>query len=250
MVSFERQQQIINILKENKFVTIRLLCKKLFASEATIRRDLNIMQKKGLIVRIRGGATLIKGTNQDTPLFIRSTKDKERKKIIAQLATEYINNSITLFMDSSSTVTFLAEKLSDFENLSIVTNGISTINVLNEFTSVKIFSTGGIIKNNSSMIGQLALNNISNFRADILFFSCCGLSTEFGTTEASEDNAEIKKLMCKNSKRRILLCDSTKFNQEFFCKVCDIKDIDIIITDKKPNDEFIKQIPLRTQLIY
>lgn len=242
MLSFERQQQILDILKEHKCVRVDFLCKKLYASGATIRRDLSEMDEKGLITRVRGGAALIEGTNQDAPLLVRSNENRDKKEYIAQLALRYVHDSATIFMDSSSTVTFLADKLAGFRDLSIVTNGIATMNSLNEYTTAKVFSSGGLIRNNSSFVGQIAIDSIQNFRADIFFFSCCGLSFEGGCTEADEDNAALKKQMWKNAKKRILLCDSTKVNQDYFCKVCDIQDIDLILMDPNPAHSFMKEL--------
>lgn len=242
MLSFERQQQILQVLKERRCATVDYLCQHLYASGATIRRDLQEMAEKGLVTRVRGGAALIEGTNQDAPPLVRVNKEKEKKEYIARLALRFVSDSATLFMDSSSTVTYLAAKMEGFRGVSVVTNGLPTLNMLNERTTAKVLVCGGVLKNNSSIVGQEAVDLVESFRADILFFSCCGLSLDWGTTEASEDNTKVKKAMCKNAKRRVLLCDSTKFDQEYFCRACPIQDLDVIITDQKPSKEFLNGV--------
>lgn len=226
-----------------------MLCKKLFVSGATVRRDLEDMAGKGLILRIRGGATLFDGRNQDAPLPLRSNTNIEKKQYIAQLALPYLIDYSTLFMDSSSTVTALAEKMKDLKGRSIITNGIATANVLNE-TSAKVFLCGGLIKNNSSLVGSSALNMIDQFYADILLFSCCGLSGDIGATEASEENAVIKRKMMQNSRKKIILCDSTKFDQKFFCKTCALSDVDVLITDRKPDNNFLSDLPSDCKVVF
>ncbi|HEX3076567.1 MAG TPA: DeoR/GlpR family DNA-binding transcription regulator [Lachnospiraceae bacterium] len=252
MLSYERQNQILELLNENQSVTVNYLCRKLFASGATIRRDLSEMEGKGLLTRVRGGAALIKGNNQDAPLFIRSQKNIDKKRIIAKLALSYINDYDTIFMDSSSTITVLAGELTleDYQKLTIVTNGIATSNVLNDSAHVKLILCGGYVNNHSSTVGQLAIDAFSNYRADKLFFSCCGFSVNAGITEASEDNAMVKRQMLKNAKQHILLCDSTKLGLEYFCKSCDFSDLDVIITDELPSEEVMKRLPSTVQLIY
>lgn len=250
MLSYERQKQILDLLKEHQYVSVPFLCKRLYASSATIRRDLADMSERGLLARIRGGATLMDGANHDAPLFVRTNTNCDKKKIIADLALKYINDSKTFFMDSSSTITYLATRLEAYHNITVVTNGIETSNVLNDHTSAKIFLIGGLIKNNSSTVGQIAIETILNFHSDVFFFSCCGLSAKAGVTEAIEDNVAIKRQMCKNTRKRILLVDSTKFSQEFLCKSCSLNDIDIIITDEKPNDHFLKSLPESVKIIY
>lgn len=250
MHSFERQQQILDILRGHSFASVDFLCKKLYASPATVRRDISEMDERGLINKVRGGAAIIEGTNKDAPLLVRANKNREKKDIIAKLAIKYITNSMTIIMDSSSTVTVLAHRLESFQNATVLTSGIATLNYLNENTTLKVISSGGRISNKSAMTGQTAINTINNFHADIMFFSCCGFSIECGTTEAAEENAEVKKAMCKNAKQTILLCDSTKFNQEFFCKACAIQDIDIVITDKKPSDIFLQEAEKFLKVVY
>lgn len=250
MLSYERQNQILDLLKEHQYVTVPFLCKRLYASSATIRRDLSNMSSKGLLTRIRGGATLMDGANHDAPLFVRTNTNCDKKKIIADLALEYIGDSKTFFMDSSSTITYLATRLDSYHNITVITNGIETSNVLNDHTSAKIFLIGGLIKNNSSTIGQIAIEAIQNFHSDKLFFSCCGISAKAGVTEAIEDNVAIKRQMCRNAKEKILLVDSTKFSQEFLCKSCSLSDIDVIITDEKPDDYFMGNLPDHVKIIY
>lgn len=242
MLSFERKQQILDILKQRKTATVEFLSKRLYVSAPTIRRDLAKMEEDGMILRVRGGAALLQGTNHDTPLLIRTSKNREKKLHIANLAQRYISDSSTLFLDSSSTVTVLAEKLERYQNLSIVTNGTATSHLLNETTCAKIFTCGGLIQNKSSIVGSFAVQMVNNFHADVLFFSCCGLSQSSGSTEASENTAAVKKAMLHNAKKKVLLCDSTKIGLEFFCKVCSLSELDAIITDSKPNAAFLQHI--------
>lgn len=250
MLSFERQHQILDLLKEERFVTVNYLCSKLYASEATIRRDLAEMNEKGLLYRVRGGAASIDGTNEDAPLLLRTNTEIAKKQIIASLALNYISENDTIFLDSSSTISTLADRLYEHKHLTVVTNGITTSSLLNDFSSLKLYLCGGRVQNQSSIVGPLALDTITKFHADKFFFSCCGISTDAGITEANEENATVKRHMFENAKQRILLCDSTKFGQEFFCKACNIQKIDVIITDLKPAEEFFETYGARTTFIY
>lgn len=250
MLSYERQQQILQLLKEERFVTVPYLCTKLYASGATIRRDLAEMDEKGLLYRVRGGAASIEGTSEDAPLLLRTKTEMEKKRIIASLALSYISEYDTMFFDSSSTISTLAERLGEHKHLTIVTNGFSTANILNDFASTKLYLCAGRMQNQSSIIGPLAIETINKFCVDKFFFSCCGLSPYAGITEANEENATLKRHMFQNAKTRILLCDSTKFNQEFFCKTCDIQDLDFLITDEKPPADFLELFQDTVKIIY
>jgi DeoR/GlpR family transcriptional regulator of sugar metabolism len=244
----ERRQQILYILHQKKFVTVERLCKELYSSPATIRRDLADMAEQGMLSRLRGGAELLEGSNNDMPLLLRIQKEKEKKEIIATLAADYLENTSTIFMDSSSTIYYLAVQLKNYSARSVITNGLATMNYLNQHTAATVYCTGGQLFHQSSFVGNHALDTVKSYCADAFFFSCCGFSVKNGSTEAEEENAVVKRAMCENAKKKILLCDSTKLNHDYFCKACPADSIDLIIMDKKPDEETIEA--LGEKLIY
>lgn len=242
MLSYERHQQILDLLKEYRCATVEFLSSRLFTSPATIRRDLAAMAEKGLVTRVRGGAALTEGNNQDEPPLLRVNKEREKKERIAQLALPLLRDGNTVFLDSSSTVSTLAKRFSSLRGLSVMSNGIAAINLLNEKTTAKVFTCAGVVQNQSSIVGQLAVHTVEAFHADLFFFSCCGLSLRCGATEASEEAAAVKRAMFRNAHKRVLLCDSTKFGLEFFCKSCELSQVDVIVTDRKPDSAFLQGV--------
>ena len=246
MLTYERQLEIMEIIKKNQVVTVDYLSKKLFASPATIRRDLSDMEKKGLLKRIHGGATIFESTAADAPLLLRTKKETDKKRRIAELALPLVASNSIIFMDSSSTVTMLATLFDRFTDKNIITNGLVTANVLNEKTDNNVYLTGGQIVGNSSLIGNFGIKMAESINADLCFFSCCGFDTK-GTTEAKENIGVFKEAMVRNARKNVLLCDSTKFSHSYFCNAIDISCIDTVVTDKKPADEFLA---LNVEFIY
>lgn len=238
MLSAERQEQILEILKEHRRASVDFLSKNLYASAATVRRDLAHMEEMKMLRRVRGGAERIDGINRDTPLLVRANKNRDLKEKIAALALRFTQGKRTMFLDSSSTVTVLAERMAAFRNITAICSGMETLRVLNERSSAELICCGGNVMNNSSIVGAGALHTIESYHADVCFFSCCGLSLPFGTTEALAENAAVKKAMCRNADLRVLLCDSTKFGRNFFCRSCGFSEIDIIVTDREPDEDF------------
>jgi len=237
MISFERQAKILALLKQHECVTVDFICERIYASPSTVRRDIARMCEDKLLLRVRGGAAVLEGSGHDAPSLLRFSKNVDKKKKIASLAMRYIKNASTLFLDSSSTTAYLAGHLDSFQDLSVVTNGIQALNTLNERTQAKVFPCGGYILNNSSIVGSEAEKTIRTFRADIAFFSCVGFTLEGGAMDALPENSAIKREMMAHARKRILLCDSTKFGQEYFCKICDTDEIDLVITDAEPPEE-------------
>ena len=171
MLISERRQQILSILHRDQFVTVEKLCGALYASPATIRRDLAEMARQGVLRRLRGGAEPTEGSNSDIPLLLRLQKDKEKKEKIAAIAARFLGGATTVFMDSSSTAYYLARRLKDCTGRSIVTCGLATMNYLNEQTTASVYCTGGRILHQSSFVGGHAVETVRAHHADVLFFS-------------------------------------------------------------------------------
>ena len=232
MFAYERKEQILDILKMKRAVSVEELCQTLYTSGATIRRDLQMLEKDGMIKRTHGGAVLLEGNSTETPLVLRENENSQKKQAISELAVTHIADGMTLFLDSSSTASFIIRQLSPFKGLKVITNGIKTASLLSEYKNIKTYCTGGIIRDNSrSLVGHAAENFISQFNADIAFMSCRGMSVDKGATDPSDEEAYVKKEYIKNSDKRILLCDTTKIGVDYFCKVAPLNEFDFIITN-------------------
>lgn len=241
MFAIERQQAILNMLKSKKSVAVSELSKLFFIGEASIRRDLEKLEKKGLLKRTYGGAVLLEGLDSEIPFAVREAEQKNAKQIIGHAAANLVKDGDIVIMDSSSTVLKMAPYLKGKSNLTVITNGARTAVELGEMLHIKVYCTGGVLRENSlSYIGEFARSCIERFNADILFFSCRAVSIEKGLSDISMDEAELRRLMMANCKKIVLLCDSSKFDKVSFCKICGFEKIDCIITEKKPSDQWIE----------
>lgn len=236
MIPEERMTKILNILKEKEFVSIQEISEKLYISISTVRRDLINLENSGMIYRVRGGASIVQEKNQIQPSNIRNKINTVEKRIISDLAVDFIKEDTSIFMDASSTVQFLCPKLDKFKRLIIITNSATIPYILNDNRSINIYCSGGLLKQNSHyFIGSASIDFLSQFSTDLYFMSC--KSIDFTNIyDADYEQIQIKKLMIKNSKKTILLVDSSKFDENSFIKLSDLGKIDHIITDKKPQD--------------
>ena len=249
IIPAERQNLILETIRRDKAANVSNLAKKFFVNEATVRRDLNLLEKKGLIRRAYGGAVLIEGLDNEIPLFVRETANKDAKDLIAQTAADFVRDGDLLILDSSSTTMRMIPFLEGKKGLKIITNGAKTSVLLSKLNDCRIYCTGGALRENSlSFIGNAANTFINEFYADAAFFSCRGLSLETGLTDSNEGEAALRKLMLKNSRKSFLLIDSTKFDKSNFHKIAEIADIYKIITEKNPGPEWAEH--LKNKLIY
>ena len=245
MIPDERMYEILGILKKKEFVSIQEISEKLFISISTVRRDLINLEKSGAICRVRGGASIVKEKNQIQPSNIRSKINTVEKRILSDLAVNFIKEDMSIFMDASSTVQFLCPKLDRFKRLIIITNSVTIPYILNDNRNINIYCSGGFLKPNSHyFIGSASTNFISQFSTDIYFMSC--KSIDFNNIyDADYEQIQLKKLMIQNSKKTVLLVDSSKFDENSFIKLSTLGEIDHIITDKKP--KFFEEFDVSTK---
>ena len=231
----ERQERIYQIIQRLDNATIEHLAKEVYASPATIRRDLSKMERDGLISRVWGGAVLSSKKTLDPPQFVRSNENLYAKKKIAIKALSYISEGSCIFLPSGTTVKELVLSLNRLNDLTVITNSLDVINTLNNTTSFKVFALGGSLYERYDFIGPLTNNVIDKFSADILFFSCSGI-TKDGFTSNDLNRLEIISRMQKNATKTVLLCDSSKVGKKCMHKGFDFDKIDFIIMEKMPTD--------------
>lgn len=236
MLPVERQNRILEIIAQRQSVSVDDLCNTLYSSGATIRRDLKILENSGLIRRTHGGAVYIGGGARDFPMMMRENEHLDLKAKIAKKALPLIQDGQTLFMDSSSTVCQLAQQLAasgHLHDLRVITNGLKTATILSKAEGVRVYMTGGALRENAmSLIGTHAQEFASRFHADWAFISCRGVSTEVGITDANEDESSLKSVYIRNAKRTVVLADSSKIGQQFFCKLANLSDVWEILSDE------------------
>lgn len=231
MYNLERQEEIIKILEKNKSISVTKLAKLLYVSQPTIRRDLSVLVEQGKVQRTHGGVVLRKGSDAEIPLMFREDQNNASKKLIAEKASKLISDGNVIFLDASSTVSYLIPYLEKFNDIIVVTNSPKTSMKLGE-RKIKNYCTGGLLLMHSvAFVGSEAEKFIANINADIFFFSSRGYTENGMITDSSEREVTVKKAMLKNANKVYYLCDSSKKNQKYAFNICNVKDIDGIIDE-------------------
>ncbi len=197
--SSERQEAILGILENQEHISVKELVSKLYFSESSIRRDLKRMEKLGLVVIRWGEVTLNRGLHFELPVITRSVANKLQKQKIAECAASFIQNDDSIYLDASSTALGILPYLSDRLDLTIVTNGICTIQQAYRCTNGTFICLGGILRqrNGSSLTGGFTYANIQATHCDKMFFSARAVDADFGASDLSEDETEVKKYVQK-----------------------------------------------------
>ncbi len=244
MITLERQNQIIELLKEKSPSSVRELSKKLFVSQATIRRDLSNMEEQLLIKRTHGGAFLSVIEQEETGFSFRMNEKLKEKEKIASLALPVIKNYKNIFMDASSTTAILA-KNADLNYSTIVTTGMETALSLSKKENNNVLLIGGCVTyGTNSVSGPITLKQIEGFNFDVSVLSCAGIDKDFFATDKTIEQSAIKQKVLRNSAQKILLIDSSKFTTTNLSRICSLNEFNYIVTDKIPDEsivEFLKQ---------
>lgn len=231
MVQPQRENEILQCLQTDHAVSIRELAKKMFVSEATIRRDLDRMEEKRLVRRVFGGAMLEEYINDNLPQPLRQKENLQFKQQVASKAAVHLFNGATVIMDGSTTVRMLLPYMDNFTNLTVITNNLEIINEIDP-SRIKTYCTGGkYYKVNRVFYGSAAEDSLRHFHADLLFFSAKGFSTDGEISDPSERESALRRVMLTRADKRIFLCDHTKLNHKFTFHICNGDEVDDILCD-------------------
>lgn len=228
----DREGIILEYLAKNKTATIAELCRELYVSEPTMRRDLATLAKKGRIVRTYGGASLRGEPCENLPLSYREREHFEAKSAIGKKCLELIEDGDTVMVDASSTSFALLEHIGIKNSIVVITNNAKAPEALSG-TSVKTFVTGGeLAPNTYAYVGAYAEEFVRSFNADICFFSIRTL-TEGGllTDNAIAENS-LRRVMLSRSKKKVLMMDSQKIGEACINTLCTADDIDFVVCEK------------------
>ncbi|MFD1431516.1 DeoR/GlpR family DNA-binding transcription regulator [Lacticaseibacillus yichunensis] len=234
MLQNERLEMILQILQRRKQVTTGELANSLYISSSTLRRDLMALEKLGKITRRYGNVELVRPATVEFPYLFRQQENEKAKRAIAESCSTFLGDGQALFIDSSSTASFLATYLERLDNMVVITNGLRLAESLDGMAGVKTFITGGRLRPGSgSILGEVAVDFLDNFRADLAIISCTGITAD-GIFMSSEEQSSIKRKMLGAAKSTLVLADHTKVGQQAYYRLCAPGDVSAIITDVKP----------------
>lgn len=229
MLTPERQQLIIDLVKEQGVVKLRDIVEVTNTSESTIRRDLIELESLHLLKRVHGGAASINSKAAELSMTEKTSKNVQNKKLIASLATSQIKIGDCIYLDAGSTTYEMIPLLKGL-NVTVVTNGLMHVEALFE-NEVSAYLIGGKMKGHTkALIGNMAAENIQNFRFDKCFIGTNGVHPKYGYTTPDPEEAFVKKTAMSFSEKKYILADYSKFSEASFAKISDINEA-ILITD-------------------
>lgn len=239
----ERHKYIKERLAKDGYIRVLDMAEALNVTGATIRKDLRILESQGILYRTHGSATPVKPHVVDLSVDVKSSKRMPEKQAISRAAQTLILPDDDIILASGSTVTAFAEYLTPVNSLNVVTSAPIIAVLLNGKEHVKVFLLGGeMYKNSFSTRGAVAESCLANVSCSKLFIGVDGIDPASGITCSNLEEARLNSAMMKVASQTVVLADSSKFGCRGFGKICNLEDIDIIITDAGVSEQFKAQM--------
>ena len=228
------------VLKERRRVTIEGLAKDLEVSTMTIRRDLRRLADEDIVTLVHGGAVYNEGGAYLPALTVREKTMRREKSAIAEYCAQQIPEGSAVYLDNGSTTVEIADALRGKQNIAVLSHSLPVLNILSHAKNIQLISVSGIYEPRAKgFFGDLALRMLRQFRIDIAFLGVTAVDADDGVMSAVFYEQALKKVLVERAKKKILAIDHTKIGGSSFLKVCDLHEIDGIVTDKFADAPFI-----------
>lgn len=236
----ERHQRLISEVNQRPGVLIRDIATKFGVSRETIRRDFDELSQRGILGRRYGGANP-SPTGLVQSLETRQQLMRPEKELIAALACQLIAEHEVIMLGPGATVIFLAQQIASRNpDIVVITNSLGVALSLGQADKVRVLVAAGELEHKEAfMWGHETTDFLDKFSADSVFFSCDGVTPD-GVMEVDSRTAWVERAMVRNSRRKVLLMDNSKFDQTSFERVCEIKEVDDMVCDQQPVGSLLK----------
>lgn len=209
---FEREQAVLAQLKSSGHVSVADLAARFAVSTVTIRKDLDLLERRALLRRVRGGAVSV-GASDEGAFEMRLRHSMDRKRAIAKAAAPLVRNGDVIAFDSSTTTFYLAQEILDRRDLVVVTNGLRHALLFMEHSSARVLMPGGVLRRSAgSLVGPIG--DVLTGRGQISkgFFGVVSVSTTLGLLDISAEEAQTKRYMAAACDKIYGLFDSSKID--------------------------------------
>ena len=235
----ERLETILEWLSGNGSVNVADISDELGVSAATVRRDLDLLERQRLLARTHGGA-VAQGVFYELPLRYKGGRHKEEKLRIAREAATRVAAGHAVGLTGGTTTTEVARALVDHQRLTLVTNALNIASEMAVRPNLKLVVTGGVARSESyELVGPIAEASLAGLNLDIVFVGADGVSLEAGLTTHHEVEAHTNRALIERSRSVVVVADSSKIGLVAFAQICDMSTVGELITDSAANPRIL-----------
>lgn len=243
MYAEERQQEIVRLARSNGRVDVATLAGTLQVTTETIRRDLTVLERAGVLRRVHGGAIPAERLGFEPALATRDSVLIREKERIAAMALAEVPSEGSIILDAGSTTARLAEALPTDRELTVVVNSPVIATLLGSRPNLNVLLLGGRLRARTlATVEDWALRALADLYVDVAFLGTNGCSVRRGLTTPDPAEASVKRAMIAAARRTVLLADHTKLGNDHFARFGSLTDLDLIITDSGVEDGFAVEL--------
>lgn len=243
----ERLSWLLEVLARTGRIDVETIAREVDVSAATIRRDLDHLASQQILTRTHGGA-VANSVAYDLPLRYKTARHETEKQRIGAAAARLAAGASIIGLNGGTTTTEVARAIATMagpdaqdarpQGITIVTNAVNIANELTVRPNVRIMVTGGSARAQSyELVGPLSEMVMKKLTLDIAFIGVGGFDIKAGATADNEDEASINRLMAERAERVVVVADNTKLNRRAFAHICDLSDVDVLITDSEASED-------------
>ncbi len=238
MYAAERQQAILTSARAAGRVEVAALADTLGVTPETVRRDLTVLERLGVLRRVHGGALPVERLELEPTLATRREHLADEKRRIAARALDELPTEGTVLLDAGSTTQALAERFPTDRELTVVTNSVAIAGILHGHPGVELYVLGGRIRpRTGAAVGTWATSALADVGVDVAFLGTNGFSVARGMTTPDQAEAMAKRAMVAAARRAVVLADSSKAELVHFHRFATVADVALLITDRGLDDE-------------
>ncbi len=231
-----RRARVLETVRREQFASVADLSAAFGVSEVTIRNDLDILAGEGALRRVRGGAVHRTGRNFEEPFEDAEVRQVAAKLAIAAAAAELVESGQTVILDAGATATVTARAIAareDLHDVLVFTNGVPVALALEPaIPRISVLLTGGTLRRlQHSLVNPFGTTILDQVHAHLVILECDGIDASAGITHINVAEVEIKRLMMRAARKRVLVADSSKVGQVSLVHLYPLEEIDSLITD-------------------
>jgi DeoR/GlpR family transcriptional regulator of sugar metabolism len=230
-----RHQELLQLVEAKGQISVEELARHFGVSDDTIRRDLQHLEGRKVLLRTHGGAvSTALLVHRETPFLTRANAEADAKARIGRAAAQLISDGETLIVNGGSTTFAFAASLGTRRNLTIVTNNIAMLSVLPAEAIEDVYLLGGKYRMNlGATVGPVGFSSIS-ISVDTAILGVSGLTATNGLSTTRPEEASMQARMIDCARRTIIVTDASKFGHDTFAQIAPLSAIDTLVTDSSP----------------
>ena len=250
MYALERHRAIVEQVSAAGRASVVELAEALDVTPETIRRDLSILERQGLIRRVHGGAIPVHRPAFEPTVDLRAEVLPDEKRRIALAALDEVPQAGAIIIDAGTSTGQLLSLIGDDRELTVVTNSVQHALVLAGRPNINLLLVGGRVRGRTlACVDSWATNALKGLWPDVAIIGTDGVSVERGLTTPDRTEAEIKSAMLGAARRKVVLADHTKFGTDQFASFAPLDEIDVIISDSGLDDDVVEEIEAAGPLV-